>query len=95
MTDSAAKARQDYRKAIATLLNKYNGLYPTSREGTPAEIWDRVMARLDAAVLALMVQLAVETQRGIGWGKPSKTVLQRYHDRAQALLKGEELEKPR
>ena len=80
MTDSAAEARQEYWDALAEL-----GYLE----------FDERLSRLDAAVLALMVEMGRRSRQlqprnfhdSISWQLTYERV-------AQALLKGEELEKP-
>jgi len=94
-----SKAREDYRTAVLALTEEYQVPVDAASEWRA-----RVLTagnRLDAAVLALMV----ECWRTIYHGKALGGLVQGddkvWRDRhtpeevAQALLKGEELEKPR
>ena len=57
--------------------------------------FDKDEAALDTAVLAVMVMMAIQERLHDNPVEyPSDWMISRLQDRAQALLKGEELEKP-
>ncbi len=95
MTDSGAKARQ-YRQRVFALEA---AVEKESTVGTTEQELKQVRAALDAAVLALVergIEIGAE-ELGPMLDEPSRTHQEDvalWHRVAEALLKGEELEKP-
>lgn len=100
MTDSAAKARQDYQDARKALVHEWWSAYQDCDAPLADDFWREQIgnaeAAVDAAVLALMVEAVslVRVSSSHGPEGARIRVTRPSEEQLQALLKGEEPKKP-